>query len=194
MNTLTAQPEDELDDSPDTQLPGRPRRKLLNRTTAPLLVLLIAAAGFLVGIEVEKGHDGGTAATAAIGASGSRPGGFSAAGFGAGGGAPGGSGAKTASTGASSRFSGAPGGGFGGAASAGGATTGTISSISGKTIYLKTTSGDTIKVDLTSATSLKKNLKVTRNSVRPGDAITVEGITGSGGSIKASSISDSGDS
>jgi hypothetical protein len=41
MNTLTAQPEDELDDPSDEQLPGRPRHKLLNRITVPLLVLLV---------------------------------------------------------------------------------------------------------------------------------------------------------
>jgi hypothetical protein len=71
----------------------------------------------------------------------------------------------------------APGGGFGGGASAGSGTAGTISSISGKTIYLKTPSGTTIKVDLTSATSLKKDLAVSRNSIRPGDTITVDGAT-----------------
>jgi hypothetical protein len=174
MNTLTAQPEDELDDPSDEQLPGRPRHKLLNRITVPLLVLLVTAAGFLVGIEVEKGHGGGTSASAATGASPPRAGGFSAAGFGARGGAPG--------------------GGFGGGPGAGGATEGTISSISGRTIYLKTTSGTTIKVDLTSASSLKKDLSVSRNSIRPGDTITVEGISGSGGAIKASSVNDSGDS
>jgi hypothetical protein len=164
MNPLTIDDAPDLhdDDAVGERLPGRPRRRLLNRITGPLLTLLFAAAGFLVGIEVEKGHGAGASAGSAK-PSGSGFGSFS-------GGAPGGA------------------GGFGG-----GGTTGTISSVSGRTIYLKTTSGDTIEVQLTSATTLKKDLGVKRAAIRPGDSITVDGITGSGGSIKASSVSDSGD-
>jgi hypothetical protein len=175
MNPLTIDDAPDLhdDDAVGERLPGRPRRRLLNRITGPLLTLLFAAAGFLVGIEVEKGHGAGASSTA-------RPSLASAAA----------GSAKPSGSGFGSFSGGAPGGagGFGG-----GGTTGTISSVSGRTIYLKTTSGDTIEVQLTSATTLKKDLGVKRAAIRPGDSITVDGITGSGGSIKASSVSDSGD-
>jgi hypothetical protein len=181
MNTLT-QPEQELEDLTQDQLPGRPRRRLLTALTVPLLGLLLAAGGFLAGIEVEKGHGSGSAtgglASSAGGARGSVSGFPGAAGVGARSGRlPGGG-------------SGFPAGGFGGAGAGG--TTGTISSISGRTIVLKTTSGSSITVTLTSATSLKKQQRVGHNAIRPGDTITVAGIAGKGGSIKASSISDVG--
>jgi len=197
MDTLTSDREPELDFTAD-QLPGRPRRRFLTKLTVPLLGLLLAAAGFLAGIEVEKGRTasgstGGLATSAA-----SR--GFAARFAGASGGSHAGSGRFPGASGSGSRsgFSHGGGfpaggfGGFGGAGGAGGGTTGTISSISGKSIVLKTTSGNSITVTLTSATTLKKDLRVGRNSIRPGDTITVEGITGKAGSIKASSVSDSG--
>lgn len=192
MNTFVAEPQDALDDPTGDQLPGRPRNRILNRVTLPLLAVLVAAAGFLGGIEVEKGHGSTSASTASARfagfgatASGSGRAGAARGGFGA----RSGTGTRSGGLPGGASAGGAPTGGFGGA---GGGTTGTISSVSGRTIYLKETSGTTIKVTLTSATSLKKDLAVSRNLVRPGDEITVEGITGSGGSIKASSISDSG--
>jgi hypothetical protein len=181
MDTLAIDHDNELDDPGRSYLPGRPRRRLLNELTVPLLALLLAAIGFLVGIEVEK-DNGSTGSTSVAGSS------FSAAGV-----------SGRARAGAS-RFprSGFPGGsgptaaGFGGAR--GGGTTGTVSSVTGRKIALKTTSGNTIEVTLSSATKLKKELSVTRNAIHPGDSITVEGLSGKGGSINASSISDSGSS
>jgi Domain of unknown function (DUF5666) len=180
MDTLTAQ-RPELGNDNHDQLPGRPRRKLLTKLTLPLLGLLLAAGGFLGGIEVEKSHNSGSSTSALSSAASSLRSRFASGGF------PG------ASTG--SKSGGFPGGraGFpGGGAFGGGGTTGTISSISGKSIVLKTTAGNSVTVKLTSATTVKKELRVKRGSIRPGDTITVDGITGKGGSIKASSISDSG--
>ena len=190
MDTLVIDHDNEFDDSSGGYLPGRPRRRLLNRVTVPLLGLLLAAAGFLVGIEVEKGHGSPGTTSAARGSLRSGASGFP--GFG------GGSASRTAGGSSTARRSGFPGrsgfspGGFG--ATSGGATIGTVSSVSGKTIDVKTVSGNTIKVTLTSATKLKKQLSVSRNSIHPGDSITVEGISGKGGAITASSISDSGSS
>lgn len=196
MGMITEQ-QPELESSNHDQLPGRPRRKLLNTLTLPLLGLLLAAGGFLGGVEVEKGRTAGSStgglASSAASALRSRfaSGGFPGTGGSSKSGAPSG-GLPGASGG--SKPSGFPGGGAGfpGGAFGGGGTTGTISSISGKSIVLKTTSGNSITVKLTSATTVKKDLRVKRDSIRPGDTITVQGITGKGGSIKASAISDSG--
>jgi hypothetical protein len=183
MNTLTAEPQPELEDFASDQLPGRPRRRLLTTLTVPLLGLLLAAGGFLVGIEVEKSHGSGSASSGLPSAARSFASRF--------GGATGGSSGRTGarSGGFPGGGAGFPAGGFGGA---GGGTSGTISSISGDKLVLKTTSGNSVTVSLTSATTLKKDLRVRRNSIRPGDTVTVQGITSKGGSIKASSISDSG--
>jgi hypothetical protein len=181
MDTLAIDHDNGLDEPSGSYLPGRPRRRLLNKLTVPLLALLLAAIGFLAGIEVQKGQ-GSTGSTSVAGTS------FPTAGVAARGraGAPGATRGKFPSglvPGAS---------GFG--AASGGATTGTVSSVSGRTIDVKTTSGNTIEVTLNSATKLKKELSVTRNAIHPGDSITVQGLSGKGGSIRASSISDSGSS
>jgi hypothetical protein len=194
MNPTLTEPQPELDDFTQDQLPGRPRRKLLTRLTAPLLALLVAAGGFLGGIEVEKSRTsgssaGGLAASSAAGSAASSLRARFASGF------PGAGGASSSTGKSGTRSGGFPGGGAGfagGFGGAGGGTTGTISSISGDSIVLKTTAGNSIKVTLTSATTLKKDLHVKRNSIRPGDTITVEGITAKNGSMKASSISDTG--
>jgi hypothetical protein len=98
--------------------------------------------------------------------------------------------AAPSSAGAPGR-SAAPRGAAGGTGSAGG-TAGTVSSVSGTKVDLKSASGDTVKVRLSSATKLSKNLTVSRGSLRPGDTIVVTGVSGSDGTIKAATITDSG--
>ncbi|HEY3772892.1 MAG TPA: DUF5666 domain-containing protein [Solirubrobacteraceae bacterium] len=190
MNTTMTEPQPELDDFTQDQLPGRPRRKLMTKLTVPLLALLLVAAGFLGGIELEKSRGSGSSTTGLASSSATSS---LRARFASGFPGAGGSSSSTRRSGASA--GGFPGGGAGfpgGFAGAGGGTTGTISSISGDSVVLKTTSGNSIKVTLTSATTLKKDLHVKRNAIRPGDTITVTGITAKNGSMKASSISDSG--
>jgi hypothetical protein len=203
MNTLTAGPErdhdqDGDDDLPREQLPGRPRRRLLTKLTVPLLGLVLIALGFLGGVEVQR-HHGGSPAGAGLVALGSTSGSGLSANF-AGGSSgrpsfnPGASRAAGARSSSGGGSGGPPSGFAGGPGGAGGGTTGTVSSISRRTIDLKTTSGNTIQVTVTRATSLKKEEGVTRNAIRPGDTITVDGITGARGSIRASSVSDTGSS
>jgi hypothetical protein len=77
MNTFAY---NEHDDSFDDQelahepIPGRPRRRLINKWSVTLLTLLFAAGGFLGGIKIEKGQQAGTrslgAAAAARGGTG----------------------------------------------------------------------------------------------------------------------------
>jgi hypothetical protein len=64
--------------------------------------------------------------------------------------------------------------------------------VSGNTIYLTDTSGNTVKVTLSSSTKLTKSLGVSKSSLHPGDAIVVQGVKNSGGTIVATSVSDTG--
>jgi hypothetical protein len=77
--------------------------------------------------------------------------------------------------------------------STGGVTVGTVTRIDGDTIYVKEGSGATVAVKLVSATTISKSRSVSSRSVRPGDSVAVEGTAGSGGVIKSTSVSDSGD-
>ncbi len=74
----------------------------------------------------------------------------------------------------------------------GSASFGTVSSISGKTLYVTDTSGNTIKVTLSPATKVTKSVGVSAKSVHPGDTVVVSGIKGSGGTVQAATVSDSG--
>lgn len=193
VNALALEGPDDHD-TPEP-LPGRPRRRLLNPASAILTSLLLGAAGFFVGIKVEKGHAGGSssssvpsgAATAAT-----KPGGTGATSALGGSSRGKAAAAKGSSSSAGARFAGGSGPPTGVGASGSGATTGTVSSVSGRTVYLKSGTGTVIKVRLTSATKVTKNRSVPRGQVRPGDTISVTGIAGSSGTIKAVTVGDSG--
>jgi hypothetical protein len=154
--------------------PGRPRRRFFNRKSAALAALVTCAGGFYAGIQVEKGQLPSTtpvptaSATGAAAGAGARTG-AAAGGFGGG-----------------ARF-----GGLGGGA-AGNASIGTIASVNGRTIYLTETSGNTVKVTLSGSTKLTKNLGVSKSSLHPGDAVVVQGVKNSMGTLVATSVSDSG--
>jgi hypothetical protein len=153
---------------PDTLVsPGGRRRRFFNRKAAALAAVVACAAGFLAGIEIEKDQLSGAASavTAPTGAAGT----------------------AAAGTGARAGF------GFGGAgAGGGGASFGTVSSVNGNTIYLTGASGNTVKVTLSSATKITKSQRTSRSSLRPGDAVVVQGVTGKTGTLAATTVSDSG--
>lgn len=198
---------DPLDDA--RQLPGRPRRQLLSRRTAAVGAVLMCAIGFLLGVRVEKGHatGGGATASATASATGSASRSVTGGPPSGVGGAPSGTSARSStarsgtsssstsrSTGAPSSFT-PPGSGASGLAalsSSSGAASGTITGIDGDTLYLSTTSGNSIAVHLTSVTKLTKTLGVTRNAIRPGDTVTVAGVSGRNNAITAASVTDSG--
>jgi hypothetical protein len=161
------------------QLPERPRRKLLTPSIVLLALVLFAACGFIGGVLVQKGQ-GSSSGGAGAGAS------SFASRFGAG--ASGASGASGAAGtgGFASRFAGLFGGG------AGGGTSGTVSSISGGTLYVTETSGNTVAVETTPESKIKKSESVSAGAIHPGDTVVVEGITGSTGTVVASSVTDSG--
>lgn len=152
---------------------ARPRRRIFGRSGAVLLALVLGVGGFYAGIRVEKGQLSGSTSTSR-----SLPSLASAAGAGGG---------SSRTTGTSrSGFPGA--GGFGG----GNTSIGTVSSVKGKTIYMTDTSGNTVKVTLSSVTKITKSLHVARKAVRPGDSVVIQGAKSSNGTVRATSVSDSG--
>ena len=172
---------DEEQDDDAFALPTRQRRQFLNRRSAALLALITCAAGFYVGIRVEKGQ---------LSSSSSTTGGFTPP-------ALGGSSTRSPSSTSGSRSStpsGFPGGagGFPGALGGGNASIGTISSVDRNTIYITDTSGNTVKVTLSSATKITKSVGVSKRSLHPGDSVVISGLKNKSGVVAAASISDSG--
>lgn len=158
------------------ELPPRPRRKLLTPLTGGLLAVLIAAAGFIGGVLVEKGQSGGSsgnafAATASRFAAASRSGGAS--------GAAGGTAGRGAAAG---------GGFFGGAGSQGQLTVGQVSSLEGRTLYVTTSQGGTVRVKVPVGESVSKTITTSVHSIHPGENVVVQGSKGSGGAIDATSV------
>jgi hypothetical protein len=205
MDTYTPDRHEEdwnADDESETGAPPprRIRRQFFNRRTAALGALVTCAIGFYAGIRVEKGQLSSSSSSLTLGSGTGGRGGTRAAGFAALSGRGGASGASGASgalgaTGAAGAAGAAGGGGFGGgAAGAGGADAsfGTVASINGKTIDVTDSSGNTVKIKVTSSTKITKNRSVSRHAIRPGDTIVVTGVSGSGGTTSAATISDSG--
>jgi hypothetical protein len=178
---------DELDHEYDDALPQRPRARYLTPLTALLMALILGGVGFYVGIRVEKSKassGGGSAfARAFSGAGGAAGTGAASAGSASSRTGAGGSGASSFA----SRFGA---GGFAGGA--GDATIGSISSIKGNTIYVTETSGNTVKVKVSGATKISKSETVKPKKLYPGDQVVIAGAKGSGGTIAATSVTDSG--
>jgi hypothetical protein len=150
--------------------PGGTRRRFFNRKSAALGAVVVCAAGFLAGIEIEKSQVSGTASAATV---------------------PAGN-AGSAATGAGTRAGfGLSGGGAGGGGT-GAASFGTVSSVDGNTIYVLQASGNTVKVTLSSATKITKSQSTSKSSLHPGDALVIQGATGKNGALAATSVSDSG--
>jgi hypothetical protein len=168
------------DDGFGETLPVRPKRPFLNRWSAALMALVLGAVGFFVGVRVEKGKIPSTSGASAFAGT------LSAAGRGA-------TSSRTGAAGGfAGRFAGGAGGagGFGGAAS--NATIGSVASVNGKTLYVTETSGDTVKVKLSGQTTITKSESVSSSKVFPGDEVVIAGTKGSGGTITATTLTDSG--
>jgi hypothetical protein len=200
MNTVTPEQSgadwSAYQDEPAEPLPHRPRRQFFNRRTAAFGALITCAIGFYAGVRIEKGQLADSSTTSSAAAGGAARG-LGAAGAGAGGAfgsaqsGAGRAGGFAGAAGAAGRAGGAgPGTTAGGAG--GGASFGTVASVSGTTIYVTETSGNTVKVRLSSATKVSKTQPVSRSAIRPGDTIIVQGVTGSGGTVSAASVTDSG--
>jgi hypothetical protein len=161
-------PSEPDDDGGDFTPPSRrPRRRLVTPVTGGLAAVLVAALGFLGGVEVEK-HSGSSSGAPtgvpSFAADGGLPGG------GAPGGAPG--------------FAG--GGGANGQQGAGG-TQGTVSYVKKGVIYVKDSDGNTVKVKVSDSTEVTRTAATTAGQVHPGDTVTVQGKA-SGSTITATSV------
>jgi hypothetical protein len=152
--------------SEELELPRRPRRKLATPLTAALAAVLIAALGFIGGVQVQKSSGGSSRSGGS---------GFARAGFGGGAGGAGGR-------------AGGFGGGGGGAAAAGDATVGSVAGVDGKTLYVTDSSGNTIRVKTNGSSKVTRTATSKATEVHPGDTVIVQGTRSSSGTVTAASI------
>jgi hypothetical protein len=168
---------DVVDDGPDDgSLPPRRRRRLVTPVSAGLAAVLVAALGFIGGVQVQKHADKGGSGSA----NGAQAAFASARGGGSGG------------TGARSGFGG--GRGFPGAGGTGGAngqsapTIGSVANKNGKTLYVKDSDGNTVKVKTTSHSKINRTASTSAGAIHPGDTVIVQGTKSSSGTITATQI------
>jgi hypothetical protein len=141
-------------------LPTRPGlRGMLTPLRVGLLCLLIAVAGFIAGVLVQKGSSGSSS---------SNP-------FGSGGLPNLGSGG------------GSQGGGL--AAAFGGGTRGTVSTVDHGTLYVSDAQGNTFKVLTSGATKVTRSAEAKPREIHPGDTVVIQGQKRKNGTVKAQSIS-----
>lgn len=163
------------DDDGDDAIPPRPRGRLLRPLPLALLALIIAAAGFLGGVEAQKGSEGGSGTAAGAG----------------GGGLPSFAAIKEAAGGEGAVGASEPTAAGGGAPSFGSSSataTGTVTSVEGKTIYVKESDGTTVAVKIGDGATVTRNSDVAAKKIHPGDTVTVEGAK-NGSTVRASSVS-----
>jgi hypothetical protein len=178
----SAEQEDEwLDD--ESELPRRPRRRVLTPIPLALLAVLLIACGFIGGVLVQKGQ-GGTASPSG-GASGRFPSLAALKGAVPGAGAGGGTSSAGGSTanGGPSAFPGIRGAG------SGGVTTGEVAYVRGNTLYVTDSQGNTVKVSAAAGSKVTKTVSTKASSIHPGATVVVLGSKAKNGSISASSIS-----
>jgi len=161
-------PPSEDGDEPEFQ--PRPRRRA-HALTYVLAALVIAVAGFVGGVLVQKHHGGSSTSSSGSGL---------AARFGRTGGAGTGGGG-----GGASGFRGG-GGGFGGA------EIGQVKLVDGANVYITDTSGNVVKVSTNAASQIEKTTASTVKQIAPGDTVLVRGTQNADGSYTATSVTDSG--
>jgi hypothetical protein len=175
-----------LEEPAESELPPRPRRRLLgaggNRAGGhpiplALLGVLLIACGFIGGVLVEKGQSSSSTSTSSGGLASRlqalRSGATGGAGFGRG--ATGGSGAGAFAGGAS-------------AAGGSGATVGQVAYVSGHTLYVTDSEGNTVKVTASVASTVTKTVKADVKGIHPGETVIVTGSAGANGAISAETI------
>jgi hypothetical protein len=179
-----AEPEDESRDGLAEELAHAAPKRWWNRGTVVLAGLVLLAGGFVGGLQVQKNW----------GSTQSGNTGFPAGGFGAGAGRYGG-GTGRAGAGAyggGGAVGGAQGGASGGAqpgaATASSGTIGTVKLVDGSTIYVLTQDGNLVTVNTDGKTTVSAASKSTLKSIKAGQKVTVQGATGSDGSVTATSV------
>jgi hypothetical protein len=135
-------------------------RRSFHWPTVVLVLALVATAGFLAGVQVQKRQGGSTTSVAAGAQGGTRTGTQN--------GRTGGAGANAA----------------GGA----GATVGQVKVIDGTTMYVLDRDGNTVRVSTSPSARVSKTVDGTMLDVRPGDTVIVQGTKAADGSVDASSV------
>jgi hypothetical protein len=165
--------DDDWEPEEQQALPKRPRRRLVTPVSATLAGALVAALGFIGGVEVQKAQDDGATGTA-----GGAQAGLAAAG---------GGGRGAASGGGSAQGAGRPGaGGPGGGRS--NATVGSVANKKGSTLYVKDSDGNTIRVKTTSHSKINRTATTSAGAIHPGDTVIVQGTKSKSGTITATQI------
>jgi len=182
-------PDDGWDEN-DPAPPAPRRSRWLEPLPLALFGLLLAGAGFLGGVQVQKHSDddgggglpGGGAAAAMAGRAGG-PGGYGGAGPA---GAGGGQGAAAGGRGGAAGGQGTTAGGAGSADA--GVTVGEVANVRGSRLYVTTTDGTTVEVRVGSQAKVQRLSHSSAGGVHPGDSIVVQGTTRSDGSVSATAV------
>lgn len=185
-SVLDHEPVEEQDEwlDEDSELPRRPRRRLLTPIPLALLAVLLIACGFIGGVLVEKGQTSPASGAGAGGGGGlasrlaALRGGAPAAGASGSGSSASGFGSK----GAAGAFPGAGGAG-------GGLTTGEVSYVRGNTLYVIDSQGNTVKVNAAAGAKVTKTVSTKASGIHPGETVVVLGSKAKNGSVSATSIS-----
>ena len=148
------------------ELPPRPRNRLAHPLPIALIAVLIGGLGFLAGVLVQKGSEGGGSLSARV------RGVPNLSGAGAGS-------SSGSSTSAASRFP--------AFAGSGSAITGTVTAVHGETLYVKDAEGAVIEVKAAAGSTITREAKASSGDIHPGDRVVIEGSK-SGARVKASSI------
>lgn len=149
-------------DTIDPELPRRRRRRLVTPWTAGLAAVLIAALGFVGGVEVQKGQGSSNGS----------------------GGAP----DLRAAFGGSGPPAGFPGPGGGAPGQEGSGVSGTIASKRGAVLYVTTADGATVKVRTNDNSAITRNAGASARGLYPGDTVLVQGSTAKSGVVTATSV------
>ena len=135
--------------------------KVITPLTRVLLVVLVAAAGFIAGALVERDQQPASSSTATTGA------------------APFRGAASTQSNGTGAGGAGGPGGD---------ATIGTITLVDGANVYVTTAAGDVVKVLTNPQTAISVSKNGTVADLDPSKTVVVQGTTNADGTVTASQI------
>jgi hypothetical protein len=185
--------------APDSEPPPPPLarvgRRKLPLATLVLALLAVGAAGFFVGVKVEKSKlpASNTAASRAAafgaGATGTGATGTGATGTGAAAARASGA-AGTGATGAAG--TGAAGTGAAGTGAVGGAANivGTVTVVDGTTLYVTDATGDTVKVTTNTGTTVTKTDTGTVSNLAPGETVVIRGVQSSAGVYAAQTVSE----
>jgi hypothetical protein len=159
---------------PVDALPARPRRRLLTPVSGGLSAIVLVAAGFIGGVQVQKRQGNDTNSGAARSG---LPAAFAARLAQGGGGVGGGGQAGGAATGSARAGGGS-----------GGAIAGTVANVKGSTLYVTSADGTTVKVKTNDNSKVTRSASSGVGSVHPGDTVVIQGSTAASGTVTAAGI------